>query len=367
MTHNKHLREYLAVWAIPRMGSINSRKLISYAKGIENVFKLSRKDLLNIPGFGEQIVKEITGTKHFELADKELEFIEKFNINTTTFFDTDYPYRLKQSEDAPLLYFSKGQPVDDTKKFISIVGTRNATPRGIDVCTKLVEDLKNNGHDVVIVSGLAFGIDIAAHTAALNVGLPTIGVLGHGLKQLYPAKHRKTAAEMIDNGSLISEFFSSYFPDKNNFVRRNRIIAGLSDATIVVESDVKGGSLITADIANSYNRDVFAVPGRLSDKYSSGCNKLIKTNRAALLESVDDIEYILGWDKQQQSVQKQLFVDLSPEEEKILKAFDQAEEQSIDQICRTSGFNMSKVSSLLLTMEFSGLVKCLPGKVFVKC
>lgn len=356
----------MAVWAIPRMGSINSRKLIAYAKGIENVFNLKRKDLLNIPGFGEQIVKEILGSKHFKIADKELNFIEKYNVKVTAFFDDNYPYRLKQSEDAPLLYFSKGQAIENDKKYLSIVGTRNATPRGIDFCNQLIKDLKDHGHDVVIVSGLAFGIDIAAHKAALNENLQTIAVLGHGLDQMYPAKHRETATKMIETGTLVSEFFSGMFPDKNNFVRRNRIIAGLSDATIVVESDITGGSLITADIANSYSRDVFAVPGRLSDKYSSGCNKLIKTNRAALLESVEDIEYILGWDKQTVPKQAQLFVELTPDEEQILKSFEEAEELTIDRICRLSGLTMSKVSALLLNLEFSGLVKCLPGKVFVK-
>lgn len=348
------------------MGSINSRKLIAYAQGIENVFKLSKKDLLNIPGFGEQIVKEILGDKHFKIADEELDFLSKYNINVSTYFDKSYPYRLKQSEDCPLLFFYKGNKIDDEKKYLSIVGTRNATPRGIDFCDNLIKDLKSRGHDVVIVSGLAFGIDIAAHKAAVNEKLPTIGVLGHGLKQIYPAKHRQTATEMLEQGSIISEFFSGMFPDKNNFVRRNRIIAGLSDATIVVESNISGGSLITADIANSYSRDVFAVPGRLSDKYSLGCNKLIKTNQAALLESVDDIEYILGWDKQNAPKQKSLFVSLSEDEKKLMEAFENEDELNIDTICRISGFTMAKVSALLLNLEFSGVVKCLPGKIFVK-
>jgi len=366
VNHNKHIREYLALWAIPRMGSINSRKLIAYAQGIENVFKLSRKELLNIPGFGNQIVEDVLGKKHFDIADQELEFIEKYNIKITTYFDDDYPYRLKQSEDCPLLYFSKGQTIPNERKYLSIVGTRNATPRGVEFCDTLVHDLKQRGHDVTIVSGLAFGIDIAAHKAAVKENLPTIGVLAHGLEQIYPAKHRGTATKMLEKGAVISEFFSSMFPDKNNFIRRNRIIAGLSDATIVVESDIKGGSLITADIANSYSRDVFAVPGRLGDKYSLGTNNLIKTNRAALLESVDDIEYLLGWDKKDVPKQKQLFVQLSEEEEQLLKGFEEKEELNIDAICRLSGFTMAKVSAMLLNLEFSGVVKCLPGKIFVR-
>lgn len=366
MNKTKHIRDYLALWAIPRIGSINSRKLIAYAKGIENVFKLSRKDLLNIPGFGNRIVEDILSKKQFEIADKELEFIEKFDIKITTYFDEDYPYRLKQSEDCPLLYFSKGQVIPDDRKYLSIVGTRNATLRGIEFCETLVHDLKERGHDVAIVSGLAFGIDIAAHKAAVKENLPTIGVLAHGLEQIYPAKHRDTATQMLEKGAVISEFFSSMFPDKNNFIRRNRIIAGLSDATIVVESDIKGGSLVTADIANSYSRDVFAVPGRLGDKYSLGTNNLIKTNRASLLESVKDIEYLLGWDNKEVPKQKQLFVQLTDEEEKLMQVFEDNEEINIDAICRLSGYTMAKVSAMLLNLEFSGVVKCLPGKIFVR-
>ncbi len=366
MSHNPNIRDYLALMAISRIGSVNSRKLIAYAKGIENVFKLSRKDLLNIPGFGNQIVEQILGDEHFRLADSELEFIEKYKIKATTFFDDNYPYRLKQSDDCPLLFFSKGQPITDNRKYLSIVGTRNATQRGVDYCNKLIRELKESGHDVVIVSGLAFGIDIAAHKAALKEDLPTIGVLAHGLNQLYPAKHRDIATQMLEHGAIISEFFSSMFPDKNNFIRRNRIIAGLSDATIVVESDITGGSLITANLANSYSRDVFAVPGRLGDKFSLGCNKLIKTNRAALLESVADIEYLLGWNRTSEPKQKKLFVQLTEDEEQLLKVFENGEELNIDIICRKSNFTMAKVSALLLNLEFSGVIKCLPGKIFVK-
>ncbi len=363
---NPNIRDYLALMAIPRIGSINSRKLIAYAQGIENVFKLSRKDLLKIPGFGNQIVEQILSNKHFQLADKELEFIEKYKIKVTIFFDDDYPYRLKQSDDCPLLYFSRGQAISDNRKYLSVVGTRNATQRGIDFCNKLISELKQSGHDVVIVSGLAFGIDIAAHKAALKENLPTIGILAHGLDQLYPAKHRDVATQMLEQGAVVSEFFSGMFPDKNNFIRRNRIIAGLSDATIVVESGTTGGSLITANLANSYSRDVFAVPGRLGDKYSLGCNKLIKTNRAALLESVADIEYLLGWNRNTEPKQKELFVNLTKEEEQLLTVFENGEELNIDTICRESEFTMAKVSALLLNLEFSGVIKCLPGKIFVK-
>lgn len=366
MNLHPNIRELLAIWAIPSIGSINSRKLIAHAGGIENVFKLKQKDLLKISGFGKHITSQILNKQAFEIADKELKFIEKYKINITSFFDDEYPFLLKQSEDCPLLYFSKGQSISNNKKYLSIVGTRNATPRGIEFCENLIKDLKNRNHDVCIVSGLAFGIDIAAHKAALKNGLSTIAVLGHGLDRIYPAKHRNIATDMLERGALVSEFFSGMFPDKNNFVRRNRIIAGLSEATIVVESDKKGGSLITANIANSYNRDVFAVPGRINDKYSSGCNNLIKTHRAALLQSVEDIEYVLGWEQNKQPKQQQLFVKLSEEEQKLIDVFKNNEELNIDVICRKSGFNMAKVSAILLNLEFMGLINCLPGKIFTK-
>jgi len=357
-------RDYLALWSIPGIGSIISRKLIAYSGGASQVLKLKKSELLKIPGIGPQLVDAITSSDPYRKADQELEFIAKYKIKVTSFFDADYPIRLKQCEDSPLILFSKGEWLSDDKKYISIVGTRSASIRGKDFCASFIEELKNRGHLVVIVSGMAFGIDVAAHKSALQSGLPTVAVLAHGLDTIYPVAHRNIATEMLTNGALITEFFHGTFPDKNNFIRRNRIIAGLSDATIVVESDVKGGALITADIAASYNRDVFAVPGRITDKYSSGCNKLIKTNRAALLESADDLEYVMGWQAKQVPRQSRLFVELTPDEQKIADLLKEHPELNIDTISRETGFAMAKVSALLLTMEFQGLIKCLPGKMF---
>lgn len=241
-----------------------------------------------------------------------------------------------------------------------------ATPYGKDFCNDLMVQLKERGHDVVIISGLAYGIDVAAHKAALKNKLPTYGVLAHGFDRMYPADHKDIATKMVDGGGLISEFMHGIFPDKNNFVRRNRVIAGLSDATIVVESDIKGGSLITADLANSYNRDVFAVPGRIHDKYSLGTNKLIKSNRAAVIESVDDLEYIMGWEASSEPKQTTLFHNFTNEEQLIIDAFASENQLNIDAICRSTGLTMSKVSALLLNLEFAGAIKCLPGKIFQK-
>ncbi|MDA3890239.1 MAG: DNA-processing protein DprA [Salinivirgaceae bacterium] len=362
----EELRHYLALWSVSGIGSMISRKLIAHVGSPQAVLELSKPKLSKINGVGPKLIESLVEGGHYEKADKELEFVEKYNIRITSIFDDDYPFRLKQCEDAPLLFFTKGQPLNENKKYISIVGTRNSTAYGNDFCQNFISRLKEKGHDAVIISGLAYGIDIAAHKAALKNQIPTYGVLGHGLDRMYPAQHRKTASEMLENGGLITEFMHGVFPDKNNFVRRNRVIAGLSDATIVVESDIKGGSLITADLANSYSRDVFAVPGRLHDTYSLGTNKLIKANKAALIETVEDLEYIMGWEAVQESIQQQLFHNFSNEEQIIMDLFNKGEELNIDNICRSSGLTMSKVSAILLTLEFMGAVKCLPGKVFHK-
>jgi DNA processing protein len=236
-----------------------------------------------------------------------------------------------------------------------------------NICNELIRDLNENGHNAIIVSGLAYGIDIVSHKAALKNSLKTIAVLGHGLDRIYPSSHKKIAKNIISQGALLTEFLSDTNPDRANFVKRNRIIAGLSDATIVVESAEKGGSLITADIANSYNRDVFAFPGRVNDKYSVGCNKFIKSNRAALIENFKDLEYILGWDvgeAKPKVIQKKLFVNLSDDEKIIVEFLKENDKQSIDIICVKTNFPMSKVSAMLLNLEFSGIVKSLPGKYY---
>jgi DNA processing protein len=359
-------REYLALWAVPGIGSITSRKLIAYAGGIKEVFSLKKRELLKIPGIGTQMAEILKNTDYFRMADEELEFAQKYNIQISSIFEDEYPARLKQCEDAPLLIFTKGKPIETQKKYVAIVGTRSATSYGKDFCNQLIESLKDRGHEAIIVSGLAYGVDITAHKAALKFGLGTIGVLAHGLDTIYPAQHRKTAAEMLQTGGLITEFMHGTFPDKNNFVRRNRIIAGLSDAVIVVESDVKGGALITAELAISYNRDVFALPGRTGDKYSSGCNNLIKSNKAALIDSIKDLEYQMGWQTNHAPVQKELFIPLSEEEKTVMNLFSDRSPLSIDEICRLSPFPMAKVSAMLLNLEFSGAVKCLPGKMFYK-
>jgi len=357
----------VALSLIHGIGSINAKKLIAFFGSVEAVFEAKKKDLLRIQGIGTILASEILNTDVLKRAEKEIAFAEKHGIKILFFLDDDYPLRLKHCDDAPIVLYHKGQLSLNHQKIVSIVGTRNATRYGKENCNELIKALKENGHNPLIVSGLAYGADICAHQSALKNNLPTVAVLGHGLQTIYPAAHKKIAEEMLESGGLITEFNSTAALDPSNFVRRNRIIAGMADVTVVIESGKKGGSLITANLANSYNRDVLAFPGRIGDKFSSGCNWLIKTNQAALIENIDDLEYALGWQKQKkkETVQKNLFVDLSDDEKRILDAMND-EELSIDIIALKSQMPMSKVSALLLNLEFSGMVKSMPGKMYKK-
>ncbi len=368
MDKNK-LKYKIALSLIPKVGHITAKKLVAYVGDFEGIFKESKKNLLKIPDIGETLANNIVKANVLPLAEKEIEFIEKNNIRVIFYLDNDYPERLKHCIDAPVLLYSKGNLSMNARKILSIVGTRSATDEGMNFCEKLVTALAQRGHNPTIVSGLAYGIDASAHNAALDNNLPTIAVLGHGMDIIYPASHKSLAKKILDQGLLLTDFPSKSIRDKNNFVKRNRIIAGLSDATIVIESRKKGGALVTADLANSYNRDVFAVPGRVTDEYSKGCNHLIKTNRAALLEKVEDIEYILGWepdeDKKQKTIQRNLFVELNTDEKLIVDILKSSTtELPIDSICLKAQMPTSKVSPILLELEFKGILKTLPGKLY---
>jgi len=359
------LKYKIGIGLIPGIGDILAKKLISYCGGVEAVFSEKKAALMKIPGVGETLANSIVHHDGLAKAEKETEFISKHHINCAFYLDDDYPSRLKNCPDSPVIFFYMGDVDFEHPKIVSIVGTRKATTYGKDICNKLVDELFQCNHKPIVVSGLAYGIDVCAHRAALRNGLPTVAVLGHGLKQLYPTAHTATAREIISNGALLTEFLSDTRIERNNFVRRNRLIAGLADLTVVVESDMRGGALITADIANSYYRDVFAFPGRLTDVFSSGCNWLIKTNKANLLQSVADIEYLMGWDKQPQApVQRELFPEISAEEERILCFLREKVECSIDDLCFSLQMPVSKASSLLLNLELAGVVHSLPGKVY---
>ena len=366
-TNDDHLKYKIGIGLIPLIGCKIAKRLIAYTGSVEAIFNEKKGSLLKIPGIGEGIANAIVKQNIMEEAEKEIEFINKYNINTLFYLDNNYPERLQHCEDAPVILFVKGSVDLNPGKVISIVGTRNATRYGREMCNKIVSGLSEHHHDIVIVSGLAYGIDVCSHKAALKNNLLTVAVLGHGLSTIYPAGHNDVAKKIIKQGALVTEFTSNMGPEKQNFVQRNRIIAGLSDATLVVESDVRGGALITADLANSYYRDVFAIPGRSEDKYSSGCNKLIKTNKAALLESVEDIEYIMGWDREKEkprTTQRQLFTKLVPEEQLIYNLLKEQGDLTIDILCLKANMPVSKVSAILLNMEFAGVVRSLPGKIY---
>jgi len=355
----------IGISLIPGVGDVNGKKLINYCGNAEAVFSSSRKALMAIPGIGQTTVNSILNQKILDRAARELDFLMQHQIKALFYEDADYPQRLLNCYDHPLMLFYKGKADLNHSRIISFVGTRKATDYGRSRCKELLDGLKEK--EILLVSGLAYGIDACAHHQAVDLDIPTVGVLGHGLDRLYPAQHKKLAENMLaQGGGLLTEFLSKTIPDRENFPRRNRIVAGMSDAVVVIESDLKGGALITAELANSYNRDVFALPGRIGDRYSRGCNFFIKTNKAALIQSSDDISYIMGWDdrRRKEKRQTELFIELSEEEKYILSMIQATGSMGIDQLVIQSGINPSKVASALLNMEFSGLILSLPGKQY---
>jgi DNA processing protein len=358
----------IALTLVPKVGDVAAKKLIAYCGGAEPVFKESKKALLLIPGIGPAIANSIVSQDLLSAAEFELKFMEQNDIKPIYFMEDDYSFRLRQCGDAPIMLYTKGSINLNAKRIISIVGTRRATDYGKQMTDKIIEGLSDL-NDIVVVSGLAYGIDIAAHKACLKYNVPTMGVLAHGLDRVYPQLHTQVAREMQDQGGLLSDFMSGTKPDRENFPKRNRIIAGLSDATLVVEARKKGGALITADIANSYSRDVFAVPGRVGDENSEGCNQLIRRNQAALIQSSNDICYLMGWDKESEknpSLQVSLFVDLNKEEQEILCILSSKENLSLDLIGFQAKLSIPKIMQILLQLELKGLVRALPGNQYAK-
>lgn len=353
---------------IPGIGDILGKSLISYCGSAKAVFNANKKALLKIPGIGVGIANNILQQKILPIAEKELKFIDKNDIQPLSYLDQSYPQRLKHYEESPILLYYKGNASLNQERHVSVVGTRTPTQHGKSNCEQLIEDLVP--YEPLIISGLAFGIDITAHRRSLETGLPTIGVMGHGLHRIYPAQHRRTAMQMIECGGLLTEFTFLTEPNREHFPMRNRIIAGMCDTLVVVETKKSGGSVISAKLGNSYNKDVMAFPGRINDPCSKGCNHLIKSHQAALLESVADIVYLQNWDlesKKKQGIQKQLFVDLNREEELIVDTLKQADTLSIDRLSRTTKLPPGLLSSLLLTLEFKGVIKSLPGKHYMIC
>lgn len=366
MENPEDLAYKIAISLIPGIGAVTARNLIAYVGSVEGVFQEKEKNLIKIPGVGEVNAKKVVRQDVLERAKREVYFILKNRIKTFFYLDENYPTRLKNCSDAPIILYYKGNANLNEQRIISIVGTRNATNYGKEICEELIRSFSEKNYRLLVVSGLAYGIDVHAHKACLKYNIPTVGVFAHGLDTIYPALHGPVAAKMLENGGLICDFISETKIDRPNFLRRNRIIAGLADATIIVESAEKGGALVTADIANSYNRDVFAFPGRSTDPYSKGCNKIIKLNEAVLVESAADIEKAMNWDVKLSApkiIQTSLFVELTSEEQKLVDLLKEGD-RFVDEITIETNLSMSKVSALLLGLEFKGMITSLPGKMY---
>ena len=351
------------------VGDVIAKQLIKAVdNNIEQLFREKKQLLERLPGISSRIVSSLQDPEVLRRAEQELKFIQKNRIRMLFINDADYPQRLRDCIDSPVLLYYKGNADLNTQRIISIVGTRHATEYGRNIIEQIVSGLAAFYPDLLVVSGLAYGIDIIAHREALNFGLNSIGVLAHGLDRIYPSQHRNTAINMIENGGLLTEFISGTNPDRQNFVMRNRIVAGMSDGTLVVESAIKGGALITSDLAFGYGRDVLAIPGRHSDVYSQGCNKIIKENKAALVESAEDIVKALCWDavtptKQKAPVQTQLFSDLT-EQEQVVYDILRINELQLNLLSIQCDMPIHRLTSLLFEMEMKGIVRCLPGGIY---
>ncbi|WP_417290814.1 DNA-processing protein DprA [Corallibacter sp.] len=355
----------LALQHVSKIGDLTAKKLIQHCGSPEAVLKEKKANLLKIDGIGTSTISDLFGAYHMTAAENEIQFIKENDISVSYFMDSDYPEKLKHCIDGPILLFQSGNINLKNQRIISIVGARKITVNGVAFCKKLVEQLAP--FNPVIVSGFAYGTDITAQKSAIDHNLQTIGCLAHGLNEVYPKTHKKYMADVEKNGGFFTDFWSTSNFDRKNFLKRNRIIAGLSEATIVIESAEKGGSLVTADIANSYNRDVFAVPGRITDTQSVGCNNLIKFQKAHLLSNPLDIPYMLNWELEeakQPTVQKQLFVELEEEEKQIYNYLKGHDKQMLDVIALDCNMPIYKLASILLNMELKGVVRPLPGKLF---
>lgn len=361
------LKYLISLMLVPHIGPKLVKTLIAYTGSPEAVFSQKKAHLLKIPGIGVRIAENIASVKDHGRAEQELAFINKYKIKALDFLHPDYPKRLRELNDAPALLFSRGNAQLNAPRMLAVVGTRKPSAYGKSICRKIVEDLAP--FKVCIVSGLAYGIDTLAHQAAVDKGMATIGVLGHGLHSLYPEQNRSLARTMMSNGGLLTEYISGTPPDKENFPERNRIVAGMTDAVVIIETGAKGGSLITAQLSFSYQRDVLAIPGRINDDRSEGCNKLIKYKSASLVESAADIADQLGWTLQEDASFSPALnmADLEPLEKEVVELLLEHPKLDIDMLCERLHQNGSEMSIVLLNMEFKGILLSLPGKQFMLC
>ncbi len=362
---NNDLLYQLALTQVSNIGDVQAKALISCYGDAASIFKAPKKQLENIEGIGTVRAANIKSFNNFSSCEAEISFIEKYKIRPLFITDELYPKRLLNCYDSPTLLFYKGNSDLNKSKIISIVGTRNHSEYGRHECEKIIENLQQE--DILVVSGLAYGIDTIAHKAALKNNLATVGVVAHGLDRIYPPQNKALAKEMTGNGGLLTDFTSGNKPDKQNFPRRNRIVAGMCDALLVIESGIKGGSLITAELANSYNKDVFALPGKSTDLKSEGCNHLIRTNKASLVTSAADILDAMNWQPKEKITpkrQRELFIELTPDEKTLVNILQQTESIQIDELYFKSGLSSSAVASALLTLEMQNLLVSLPGKTY---
>jgi len=363
---NDDLLYQIALTLVPNIGDVHTKALIHIYGNAQAVFKAKKKELEKIEGIGSIRARSIKDFSGFGCPEEEIKFIEKYKITPLFITDENYPRRLLNCFDCPALLYYRGNADLNNSKIISIVGTRNNSSYGKTVCEKFIEELKQE--NILIVSGLAFGIDTIAHKAALRNDLQTVAVLAHGLDRIYPEQNKSLAKQITGHGGLLTEFISNTNPDKQNFPKRNRIVAGICDAVIVIESSKKGGSLITAELGNSYNKDVFAIPGRTNDAKSEGCNYLIKNNKAALINSAEDLLEFMNWSARprpgHEKKQRELFIELSPDEKIVVNVLQQQESIHIDELYFKSGLSSSAVATALLMLEMQAVVISLPGKVY---
>lgn len=371
MNENEKIYQ-IALTQLKGVGFRNAQKIIHKTPHLQQFFSCSKSDLSQLLGIQPSVANSLhlQFSQALDIAQKELEFCHQHNIQPLFFTDDAYPARLLECSDAPLLLYTKGNFDANNGKFISIVGTRNATQYGKQQCQELVADLATKIPDCVIVSGLAYGIDISAHKAALDAHLPTIAVLAGGLKRIYPREHHKYIGDILQNGGIMTEQLYHDFAERHFFLQRNRIIAGMADAVIVMESAAKGGALVTASIAGTYNKDVFVYPGRCNDAASAGCNALIKHNKAALIENADDLLQAMCWHTNTASTtpttpssiaHTSIFQNLSDEDKKIVICLEQYQHLHIDHLSELVAIKVEDLLPMLLLLEFQGIVVCLPG------
>jgi DNA processing protein len=361
---HKEVYYQLALSFVPGIGAKTGRALLEKFGSATAIFAAPLKDIKKTDGISEVKAKGFKEQAIFELAHKELDFTLKNNIKIL-YNGHNYPKRLSNCSDAPLLLFYKGNADLDAAKIIAVVGTRKNTDYGHKLCEELIDGLRSL-EDVLIVSGLALGIDAIAHKRCLLQNIPTVGALGHGLDRIYPFTHTPLAEQMVEHGGLLTEFVSETLPDRTNFPMRNRIVAGMSDVTIVVESHASGGALITAKLAAGYNREVAAFPGRVNDSRSVGCNELIRANIAAMITKPEDLIELMNWSKEAKpkAVQRQLFINLLPDEQKIVDLLLTRDSIHADEIFHHTGLANSQLAATLLQLEMQGLIKTLPGKYY---